>query len=209
MGGGGGVASHKKNNIFLVERHKYLHGTHWIAFHTLKCKHLAVFSSPQKSIIFLVLKSGCWIFRERRTATTIWWRCTRSTLTGTCSPWTWPCSSTATFVEATSTSRGNLSPPRRARTQLKWRSWTSPAPSALTLTTQSPSTDALTPQILLGWRLAREWFLFAAAKNAKILNAIFQIQDCGMVLEEQPGKVSEAFRLFLQGQGYGKCSTPQ
>jgi hypothetical protein len=31
-----------------------------------------------------------------------------------------------------------------------------------------------------------------------------QIQDCGMVLEEQPGKVSEAFRLFLQGQGYGK-----
>lgn len=25
-----------------------------------------------------------------------------------------------------------------------------------------------------------------------------------MVLEEQPGKVSEAFRLFLQGQGYGK-----
>jgi Ndr family len=41
------------------------------------------------------------------------------------------------------------------------------------------------------------------------LDAIFQIQDCGMVLEEQPGKVSEAFRLFLQGQGYGKCSTPQ
>jgi hypothetical protein len=31
-----------------------------------------------------------------------------------------------------------------------------------------------------------------------------QIQDCGMVLEEKPGKVSEAFRLFLQGQGYGK-----
>jgi hypothetical protein len=27
-----------------------------------------------------------------------------------------------------------------------------------------------------------------------------------MVLEEQPGKVSEAFRLFLQGQGYGKWS---
>jgi len=25
-----------------------------------------------------------------------------------------------------------------------------------------------------------------------------------MVLEEQPGKVSEAFRLFLQGEGYGK-----
>ncbi|XP_065339138.1 protein NDRG3 isoform X3 [Cloeon dipterum] len=29
-----------------------------------------------------------------------------------------------------------------------------------------------------------------------------KIQDCGMVLEEQPGKVCEAFRLFLQGQGY-------
>ncbi|XP_046389384.1 protein NDRG3 isoform X3 [Ischnura elegans] len=29
-----------------------------------------------------------------------------------------------------------------------------------------------------------------------------KIQDCGMVLEEQPGKVSEAFRLFLQGLGY-------
>lgn len=25
-----------------------------------------------------------------------------------------------------------------------------------------------------------------------------------MVLEEQPGKISEAFRLFLQGEGYGK-----
>ena len=24
-----------------------------------------------------------------------------------------------------------------------------------------------------------------------------------MVMEEQPGKLSEAFRLFLQGQGYG------
>uniref|UniRef100_A0A6B0U0S8 Secreted protein n=1 Tax=Ixodes ricinus TaxID=34613 RepID=A0A6B0U0S8_IXORI len=31
-----------------------------------------------------------------------------------------------------------------------------------------------------------------------------KISDCGMVLEEQPGKVSEAFRLFLQGLGYGK-----
>ncbi|KAK0181724.1 hypothetical protein PV327_003982 [Microctonus hyperodae] len=31
-----------------------------------------------------------------------------------------------------------------------------------------------------------------------------KISDCGMVLEEQPGKVSEAFRLFLQGEGYGK-----
>ncbi|XP_068906705.1 protein NDRG3 isoform X3 [Tenebrio molitor] len=31
-----------------------------------------------------------------------------------------------------------------------------------------------------------------------------KISDCGMVLEEQPGKVSEAFRLFLQGEGYAK-----
>lgn len=31
-----------------------------------------------------------------------------------------------------------------------------------------------------------------------------QISDCGMVLEEQPNKVSEALRLFLQGLGYGK-----
>lgn len=29
-----------------------------------------------------------------------------------------------------------------------------------------------------------------------------KISDCGMVLEEQPAKVSEAFRLFLQGEGY-------
>ncbi|XP_018020417.1 protein NDRG3 [Hyalella azteca] len=29
-----------------------------------------------------------------------------------------------------------------------------------------------------------------------------KIQDCGLVLEEQPGKVMEALRLFLQGQGY-------
>ncbi|XP_015834237.1 protein NDRG3 isoform X3 [Tribolium castaneum] len=29
-----------------------------------------------------------------------------------------------------------------------------------------------------------------------------KISDCGMVLEEQPGKVAEAFRLFLQGEGY-------
>ncbi|CAF4911765.1 unnamed protein product [Pieris macdunnoughi] len=28
------------------------------------------------------------------------------------------------------------------------------------------------------------------------------ISDCGMVLEEQPNKISEAFRLFLQGEGY-------
>lgn len=33
---------------------------------------------------------------------------------------------------------------------------------------------------------------------------VLQISDCGMVLEEQPAKVSEAFRLFLQGEGYGK-----
>lgn len=32
----------------------------------------------------------------------------------------------------------------------------------------------------------------------------FQISDSGMVLEEQPAKISEAFRLFLQGEGYGK-----
>ncbi|KAG8323185.1 Protein ndrg3 [Homalodisca vitripennis] len=31
-----------------------------------------------------------------------------------------------------------------------------------------------------------------------------KISDCGMVLEEQPNKVSEALRLFLQGLGYGK-----
>ncbi|XP_055858709.1 protein NDRG3 isoform X4 [Episyrphus balteatus] len=29
-----------------------------------------------------------------------------------------------------------------------------------------------------------------------------KISDCAMVLEEQPAKVSEAFRLFLQGEGY-------
>lgn len=29
-----------------------------------------------------------------------------------------------------------------------------------------------------------------------------KISDCGMILEEQPAKVSEAFRLFLQGEGY-------
>lgn len=29
-----------------------------------------------------------------------------------------------------------------------------------------------------------------------------KLQDCGMVLEEQPAKVVEAFRLFLQGNGY-------
>lgn len=29
-----------------------------------------------------------------------------------------------------------------------------------------------------------------------------KIQDCGHALEEQPAKVSEAIRLFLQGQGY-------
>ncbi|CAB0028185.1 unnamed protein product [Trichogramma brassicae] len=34
--------------------------------------------------------------------------------------------------------------------------------------------------------------------------SLLQISDCGMVLEEQPGKVSEAFRLFLQGEGYVK-----
>ncbi|KAK8750637.1 hypothetical protein OTU49_014931 [Cherax quadricarinatus] len=29
-----------------------------------------------------------------------------------------------------------------------------------------------------------------------------KIQDCGLVIDEAPGKVVEAFRLFLQGQGY-------
>ena len=29
-----------------------------------------------------------------------------------------------------------------------------------------------------------------------------KVQDAAMVLEEQPGKITEAFRLFLQGQGY-------
>merc|ERR1712059_89567 len=29
-----------------------------------------------------------------------------------------------------------------------------------------------------------------------------KIQDAAMVLEEQPGKVCQALRLFLQGQGY-------
>jgi hypothetical protein len=34
---------------------------------------------------------------------------------------------------------------------------------------------------------------------------LLQIQDCGgMPLEETPGKVCEAFRLFLQGMGYGE-----
>jgi len=31
-----------------------------------------------------------------------------------------------------------------------------------------------------------------------------KIQDCGMLLEEQPAKIVEAFRLFLQGHGHGK-----
>lgn len=35
-----------------------------------------------------------------------------------------------------------------------------------------------------------------------------KISECGMVLEEQPGKVSEAFRLFLQGEGYAVKRTP-
>lgn len=31
-----------------------------------------------------------------------------------------------------------------------------------------------------------------------------KLSGCGMVLEEEPGKVSEAFKYFLQGLGYGK-----
>ena len=43
--------------------------------------------------------------------------------------------------------------------------------------------------------------------EAHILYDLLQIADCGgMPLEEQPGKVCEAFRLFLQGQGYSKCT---
>lgn len=33
---------------------------------------------------------------------------------------------------------------------------------------------------------------------------LFQISDCALVLEEQPAKLCEAFRLFLQGEGFGK-----
>lgn len=29
-----------------------------------------------------------------------------------------------------------------------------------------------------------------------------KIQDAAMILEEQPGKVAEAFLLFMQGQGF-------
>jgi len=29
-----------------------------------------------------------------------------------------------------------------------------------------------------------------------------KVQDCAMVVEEQPSKIAEAFRLFMQGQGY-------
>ena len=46
--------------------------------------------------------------------------------------------------------------------------------------------DALQIRVLLSWLLCTVQF------------------ECGgMVLEEAPGKVSEAFRLFLQGMGYG------
>uniref|UniRef100_A0A336LK07 CSON012419 protein n=1 Tax=Culicoides sonorensis TaxID=179676 RepID=A0A336LK07_CULSO len=31
-----------------------------------------------------------------------------------------------------------------------------------------------------------------------------KISDCGLVMEEQPGKLAEAFRLFLQGEGYDR-----
>lgn len=34
------------------------------------------------------------------------------------------------------------------------------------------------------------------------LTTWMKIQDCGLVIDEQPGKVVESFRLFLQGQGY-------
>ncbi|XP_058451765.1 protein NDRG3 isoform X1 [Malaya genurostris] len=35
-----------------------------------------------------------------------------------------------------------------------------------------------------------------------------KISDCGLVLEEQPGKLAEAFRLFLQGEGYAPTFSP-
>ena len=36
-----------------------------------------------------------------------------------------------------------------------------------------------------------------------------KLSDCGgMILEEQPAKLAEAIRLFLQGQGYGEHYTP-
>ncbi|XP_037903488.1 protein NDRG3 isoform X4 [Hermetia illucens] len=34
-----------------------------------------------------------------------------------------------------------------------------------------------------------------------------KISDCAMVLEEQPAKLAEAFRLFLQGEGYAPLAT--
>lgn len=40
---------------------------------------------------------------------------------------------------------------------------------------------------------------------ANTISSFLKISDCGLVLEEQPGKLAEAFRLFLQGEGYGKC----
>jgi len=33
-----------------------------------------------------------------------------------------------------------------------------------------------------------------------------KLSDCGMVLEEQPAKVSESMRLFIQGLGYSLAS---
>ncbi|XP_063837878.1 protein NDRG3 isoform X6 [Ostrinia nubilalis] len=40
------------------------------------------------------------------------------------------------------------------------------------------------------------------ARLAPSTSTWMKISDCGMVLEEQPAKISEAFRLFLQGEGY-------
>jgi pimeloyl-ACP methyl ester carboxylesterase len=43
------------------------------------------------------------------------------------------------------------------------------------------------------------------AFNARLnphLSTWMKLQDCGMVLEEQPAKVAEALRLFIQGLGY-------
>lgn len=40
------------------------------------------------------------------------------------------------------------------------------------------------------------------ARLNPVLSTWMKLQDCGMVLEEQPAKVAEALRLFIQGLGY-------
>ena len=50
------------------------------------------------------------------------------------------------------------------------------------------------------------WFFEESVKMNARLNpsnsSWIKLSDSGMVLEEQPHKVAEAFRLFLQGLGY-------